>query len=78
MPRTSRQCVTASTLTPDVPVQTVRLRERAAADIEQAVSYYLAEADTEVAVRFLDAVERAVGQIGRSSHAHFTGEDEPR
>jgi toxin ParE1/3/4 len=69
MPRTSRQCVTASSLTPDVPVRPVRLRERAATDIEQAVSHYLAEADTEVALRFVDAVERAVGQIGRSSHA---------
>ena len=51
-----------------MPVRPVRLRERAATDIEQAVSYHLAEADTEVAVRFVDAVEPAVGQIGRSSH----------
>ena len=46
----------------------VRLRERAAVDIDHAVDYYLAEADTEVALRFVDAVERAVGQIGRSPH----------
>jgi toxin ParE1/3/4 len=52
-----------------VPVRPLRLRERAATDIEQAVSYYLTEADTDVALRFIDAVERAVGQIGRSSHA---------
>ena len=51
-----------------MPVRPVRLRERAATDIEQAVSYHLAEADTEVAVRFVDAVEPAVGQTGRSSH----------
>ena len=56
-----------------MPVRPVRLRERAATDIEQAVSYYLAEADTEVAVRFVDAVERAVGQIGRSSHPASLG-----
>jgi toxin ParE1/3/4 len=61
--------VNASCLTPDVPVRPARLRKRAATDIEQAVSYYLAEADTEVALRLVDAVERAVGQIGRSSHA---------
>ena len=47
-------------------VRSVRLRERAAADIDQAVDYYLAEADTEVALRFVDAVERALGQISRS------------
>ncbi len=47
----------------------VRLRERAAVDIDQAVDYYLADADTEVALRFVDAVERAVGQIGRSPHS---------
>jgi toxin ParE1/3/4 len=52
-----------------VPVRSVRLRERAAADIEQAVDYYLAEADTEVALRFVDAIERAVGQTRRSPQA---------
>ena len=46
--------------------RSVRLRERAAGDIDQAVDYYLAEADAEVALRFVDAVERTVGQIGRS------------
>ena len=49
-----------------MPARPVRLRERAAVDIDQAVDFYLAEADTDVAVRFVDAVERAVGQIGRS------------
>jgi len=49
-----------------VPSRPVRLRERAAVDIDQAVDYYLAEADTQVALRFVDAIERAVGQIGRS------------
>jgi toxin ParE1/3/4 len=49
-----------------VPARPVRLRERAAVDIDQAVDYYLAEANTDVAVRFVDAVERAIGQISRS------------
>jgi toxin ParE1/3/4 len=49
-----------------VPARSVRLRERAAADIDQAVDYYLAEAGPDVALRFVDAVERAVGQIARS------------
>jgi toxin ParE1/3/4 len=52
-----------------VSARPVRLRGRAAADIDQAVDYYLAEADTVVALRFVDAVERAVGQIGRSPHS---------
>ena len=49
-----------------MPARSVRLRELAAADIDQAVDYYLREADNEVALRFVDAVERAVGQISRS------------
>jgi toxin ParE1/3/4 len=52
-----------------VSARSVRLRERAAVDIDQAVGCYLAEADTEVALRFVDAVERAVGQISRSPHS---------
>jgi toxin ParE1/3/4 len=52
-----------------VPVRSVQLRERAAADIDQAVDHYLAEADTEVALRFVDAIERAIGQISRSPQA---------
>ena len=52
-----------------MPARPVRFRERAAGDIDQAVDFYLAEADTDVAVRFVDAVERAVGQIGRSPHS---------
>lgn len=49
-----------------MPARPVRLRERAAVDIDRAVDHYLAEADTDVALRFSDAVERPVGQIGRS------------
>ena len=52
-----------------MPARPVRLRERAVVDIDQAVDYYLAEADTDIAMRFVDAVERAVGQIGRSPHS---------
>jgi toxin ParE1/3/4 len=52
-----------------VATRPVRLRERAAIDIDQAVDYYLAEADTDVALRFVDTVERAVGHIGRSPHS---------
>lgn len=44
----------------------VRLRERAATDIDQAADYYLREAGTQVAMRFIDAVERAVNQVGRA------------
>jgi toxin ParE1/3/4 len=47
----------------------VRLRERAATDIDQAADYYLGEGETEVALRFIDAVERAVNQVGRAPHA---------
>lgn len=49
-----------------MPARSVQLRERAAADIDRAVDHYLGEADPEVALRFVDAVERAVGRIGRS------------
>jgi len=52
-----------------VSARPVRLRVRAAVDIDQAVDYYLAKADTDVALRFVDAVERAVGQIRRSPHS---------
>jgi toxin ParE1/3/4 len=52
-----------------VSARPVRLRERAAVDIDQAVDYYLAEADIDVALRFVDAFERAVGLIGRSPHS---------
>lgn len=43
----------------------VRLRERAATDVDEVADYYL-EAGEEVALRFVDAVERAVSQINRS------------
>ena len=46
-------------------VRSVRLRELAAADIDLAVDHYLNEAGTEVALRFVDAIERTIDQIGR-------------
>lgn len=49
--------------------RSVRLRERAAIDIEQAAGHYLGEGGVDVALRFLEAVERAVGQIGRSPNS---------
>lgn len=44
-----------------VAARPFRLRERAAVDLDRAVDYHLAEADTDAALRFVDAVERAVG-----------------
>jgi len=49
-----------------VAARSVQLRERAAADIHSAVRYYRREAGTDVGLGFIDALERAVGQIARS------------
>jgi toxin ParE1/3/4 len=49
--------------------RSVRLREHAALDIDRAADHYLAEAGADVALRFVEAVERAVGQIGRSPNS---------
>jgi toxin ParE1/3/4 len=46
----------------------VRLRSRAAGDIDSAVDFYVAEAGADVAGRFVDAVERSVRQLGRQPH----------
>ena len=46
--------------------RSVQLRERAATDIEHAVRYYRSEAGADVALGFIDAIERTVGQIARS------------
>jgi toxin ParE1/3/4 len=46
--------------------RSVQLRERAATDIERVTDYYLGEAGPAVALRFVDAVERAISQISRS------------
>ena len=50
-------------------IRSVRLRQRAATDIDRVADYYLGEAGAAVALRFVDAVERAVSQIGRSAHS---------
>ena len=54
----------------------VVLRERARRDAEAAVDHYLREAGEQVALGFIDALERACGYIARhpaagsSRHAH--------
>lgn len=40
-------------------------RERALRDIEEAIGYYEREADTPVALGFVDALERACAHVGR-------------
>ena len=47
----------------------VRLRSRAARDIDEAVAYYRREAGDAMAGRFIDALERALGRISRNPHA---------
>jgi len=49
-----------------VPARLAQLRERAAADIDRTVEYYRTEAGTDVALRFVDAIEHAISQISRS------------
>ena len=49
-----------------MPTQPVRLRERAVTDIDESVAHYLAEAGADVALRFVDDVERAVRRIERA------------
>ncbi len=49
--------------------RSVHLRAAAAADIDAAADYYLAEAGGDVALRFVDAVERVLDQIARSPQA---------
>ena len=47
----------------------VRLRTRAAQDIDDAIAYYQREAGDAVAGRFIDALERALGRISRNPTA---------
>ncbi len=44
-------------------------RERARLDIEQAADYYAGEAGEKIALGFIDAVEAAIGAIGRHPEA---------
>jgi toxin ParE1/3/4 len=47
----------------------VQRRAAAAADVEQAVGYYVEHGDVDLAVRFIDAVEAAMAQLARRPHA---------
>ena len=47
----------------------VRLRTRAAQDIDDAIAYYQREAGDAVAGRFIDALERTLNRISRTPHA---------
>ncbi len=58
-----------------VTARTVRLRERAASDLDRAADYYLGEAGAEVALRFVDAVERAVARS--AGHRNWQACDSP-
>ena len=49
--------------------KTVRLRQRAAADLDETSEYYRREAGEHTALDFIDAVERGVKRISRSPHA---------
>ena len=46
----------------------VQLRESAAADLDSAADHYRNEADVTVAVRVIDAVQRATRRISRNPH----------
>jgi toxin ParE1/3/4 len=51
-----------------VTTRRIELRQLAAADISDAADHYLGEGAEPIALRFIDAVEHAVGRIGRSPH----------
>lgn len=51
-----------------MPGRTVRLRARAAADVDDALDHYRREAGEAVALAFIDSLERCVRQIARSPH----------
>jgi len=55
----------------------VRLRQLATTDLEVANDYYRQEAGDQIALEFIDAVERGIKQISRSPHVgslHFAYE----
>lgn len=49
-----------------MPAGPVRFRDIATADLESAVDYYLREAGSDIALRFVDAVERTAQRAGTS------------
>ena len=55
----------------------VRLRQLAATDLEDASDFYRQEAGEQIALEFIDAVERGISRISRSPHVgslHFAYE----
>ncbi len=49
-------------------VRPVRFRAVAAADLDEAAEYYRRQADQQVALDFVDAVEQAMRRIGQQPH----------
>ena len=49
-------------------VKPVQLRRLAANDIDDALTHYLAEAGSDVATRFIGAVERSLRHVARHPH----------
>ena len=78
MTRTSSRCATASGQTTEYTVaRPVRLRALAAADIEAASNYYLDQVSEQMALEFIDAVERSIRRISRNPNVgtlHFAYE----
>lgn len=78
MTRTSSHCATAyGRATEPTVARPVRLRALAATDIEGASDYYLDQVSEQMALEFIDAVERGIRRISRSPNAgslHFAYE----
>jgi toxin ParE1/3/4 len=51
-----------------VAVRPVRLRALAAADLDEAAAYHHGHAGEQIALDFIDAVERAIHRIGHQPH----------
>ncbi|MEL7155717.1 MAG: type II toxin-antitoxin system RelE/ParE family toxin [Actinomycetota bacterium] len=46
-------------------VSPVVLRQKASDDVDEIVAYYQSEAGGEVVLQFIDALEEAIGELGR-------------
>ncbi len=55
--------VSAERSQPVAEVLPAQFRDRAADDVDEAVGFYVAEADAEVATRFVDELERTIRQL---------------